>query len=80
MGGKIDTLGLPHEKFGVWTIIKSDLRLILISLTFFSTGHLGVSFYFIVSGTVTLQREEKDGRTGEKHVQVEHAWCIVHNN
>ncbi len=33
-------------------------------------GHVGVSFYFIVSGTVTVQREEKDDRTREKHVQV----------
>ena len=35
-------------------------------------GHLGVSFYFIVSGTVAVQREEKDDRTREKHVQVHH--------
>ena len=33
-------------------------------------GHLGVSFYFIVSGTLTVQREEKDRRTSEKHIQV----------
>ena len=33
-------------------------------------GHLGVSFYFIVSGILTVQREEKDNRTHEKHIQV----------
>lgn len=37
---------------------------------FHHAGHVGISFYFIVSGTVVVQREEKDPRTNEKHVQV----------
>lgn len=46
------------------------LRFPGVLLIFLVVGHLGVSFYFIVSGTVTVQREEKDDRTSEKHVQV----------
>ncbi|XP_031551248.1 cAMP-dependent protein kinase regulatory subunit-like [Actinia tenebrosa] len=33
-------------------------------------GHVGISFYFIVSGTVTVERIEEDRVTGEKHIQI----------
>ncbi|XP_028399067.1 cGMP-dependent protein kinase, isozyme 1-like [Dendronephthya gigantea] len=58
------------------THLKSELSRVLLYQKFgagrvvIQQGHLGASFYFIVSGTVTVQREEKDDRTGEKHVQV----------
>jgi len=35
-----------------------------------SPGHAGVSFYFIVSGSVIVERMEEDKNTGEQHKQV----------
>ena len=35
-----------------------------------SLGHVGVSFYFIVSGSVIVERMEEDKFTGEQHKQV----------
>lgn len=57
------------------TPLKAELSRVLMYQMFGSgriviqQGHMGFSFYFIVSGTVTVQREEKDDRTGEKHIQ-----------
>ncbi|KAL9967240.1 hypothetical protein ACROYT_G025424 [Oculina patagonica] len=33
-------------------------------------GHVGISFYFIVSGSVIVERMEEDKHTGEQHKQV----------
>ncbi|KAJ7381256.1 hypothetical protein OS493_001373 [Desmophyllum pertusum] len=33
-------------------------------------GHIGISFYFIVSGSVIVERMEEDKHTGEQHKQV----------
>ncbi|KAK3731514.1 hypothetical protein QZH41_008547 [Actinostola sp. cb2023] len=33
-------------------------------------GHIGVSFYFIVSGSVIVERIEEDKVTGERHIQI----------
>lgn len=35
-----------------------------------SPGHGGISFYFIVSGSVIVERMEEDKNTGEQHKQV----------
>ena len=42
-----------------------------------SVGHFGISFYFIVSGTVRLEREDKDDRTGQIHVLVSTSSLLV---
>ena len=33
-------------------------------------GHVGISFYFIMSGSVIVERMEEDKNTGEQHKQV----------
>ena len=38
-----------------------------------SSGHVGISFYFIVSGSVIVERMEEDKNTGEQHKQVHNA-------
>lgn len=34
------------------------------------SGHIGISFYFIVHGCVIVERAEEDKATGERHTQV----------
>ena len=44
-----------------------------------SLGHVGVSFYFIVSGSVIVERMEEDKFTGEQHKQVCQGKFLVSN-
>ena len=46
-------------------IFNSVLRFL-----FFLQDMFGISFYFIVSGSVIVERMEEDKSTGEKHKQV----------
>ncbi|CAB3976903.1 Hypothetical predicted protein [Paramuricea clavata] len=72
----VQNLVMRIKAFDTYSLaLKAELSRVLLYQKFgkgrivIQQGHLGVSFYFIVSGTVIVQREEKDDRTREKHIQ-----------